>query len=66
MRLRRAKRLEDLWAELRARMIAETSAWLTDALAHPERAVHIPVIVAGSGQFPPSLSRAFWEPILFE
>ena len=66
MRFRRPKRLEDLWEELRARMIAETSGWLTDALAHPERAVRIPTIMADSGRFPPSLSRAFWEPLLAE
>ena len=45
-------------------MIAETSAWLTDALTHPENAVRIPTIPAGSGEFPPSLARAFWAPVL--
>ncbi|MCK4343162.1 MAG: hypothetical protein KAY37_15715 [Phycisphaerae bacterium] len=66
MRARRHKRGDDLWEELRARMIAETSAWLTEALTHPEQAVRIPTIPAGSGEFPPSLAHAFWEPVLVE
>lgn len=61
----RQRRLED-WDELRARLVAETSTYLTEALRHPEVAVRIPMIPAGSGRFPPSLSRAFWEPILFD
>lgn len=60
----RFRRTEDLWAELQARLVAETSAWLSEALAHPEQAVRIPTIPAGSGTFPPSLARAFWEPVL--
>jgi hypothetical protein len=66
MHRRQDKRRRDPWEELSARMVAETSAWLTDALAHPERAVHIPTIRAGSGEFPPSLAHAFWEPVLYE
>lgn len=50
---------------MRARAIAETSAFLTYHLDHPELAVAIPVIPANSGRkFPPSLTRTFWEPIL--
>jgi hypothetical protein len=64
LRLRRPARRDDLWEELQARLIAETSAFLTEALRHPELAVRIPVIPAGTGEFPPSLTRAFWEPIL--
>ncbi len=63
---RREKTGDDLWAELRARMIAETSSWITEALTHPEQAVRIPTIPAGSGTFPPSLAQAFWDPVLFE
>ena len=47
-------------------MIAETSTWLTEALEHPELAVRIPTIPAGSGEFPPSLARAFWGPVLID
>ena len=64
MRLPRFKRPDELWDELRARLVAETSEWLTDAIEHPERAVRIPVVQAGTGEFPPSLARAFWEPVL--
>jgi hypothetical protein len=66
MRFRRLKRNDELWEELRARLVAETSEWLTDALQHPERAVRIPVVPAGQGEFPPSLSRAFWGPVLLD
>lgn len=56
----------ETWEELRARLVAETSAYLTEALRHPELAVRIPMIPAGSGRFPPSLARAFWEPLLLD
>lgn len=45
-------------------MIAETSDYITTCMQHPELAVKIPVIQAGTGEFPRSLSRAFWEPVL--
>jgi hypothetical protein len=64
--LRRFKRWHETAEEQRARLVAETSAFLTEALQHPELAVRIPMIPAGSGEFPPSLTRAFWEPVLFE
>ena len=60
------KRSDAFWEEVRARMIAETSTWLTDALQHPERAVRIPVVQAGKGDFPPSLTEAFWDPVLLD
>ena len=59
-------RREESWEEMRARLIAETSIYLTEALKHPELAVRIPMIPADSARFPPSLTRAFWEPVLFE
>lgn len=52
------------YEQMRARILAETSAYLTECLRHPEYAVRIPVIRAGSGRFPPSLTRSFWESIL--
>jgi hypothetical protein len=66
MRPRRKRKQNETWEETRARLVAETSAWLTDALEHPERAVRIPTIPAGTGEFPPSMARAFWEPVLVE
>ncbi len=60
------KRRHETWEETRARLIAETSAFLTEALRRPELAVRIPMIPAGAGRFPPSLTRTFWEPVLFE
>ncbi len=55
---------DESFEELRARMIAETSAFLTEYLRHPELAVHIPAIPAGTDRFPPSFAASFWEPIL--
>ncbi len=52
--------------EMRARLIAETSAWLTECLRHPEYAVRIPLVQAGVATFPPSMTAAFWGPILTE
>lgn len=63
-RLRR-DRIETL-EELRARLIAETSAFITECLRHPELAVRIPVIQAGRGRFPPSLAEKFWRSVLDE
>ena len=63
-RLRR-RRQESYW-ELRARIVAETSAYLTECLKHPELAVHIPMIPAGSDRFPPSFSMSFWDPVLLD
>jgi len=51
--------------ELRERMIAETSDYLTLCLRRPELAVQIPMIPVETGRFPPSLSRSFWRGILF-
>ena len=66
MELRRHTKRSESWEDLRARMIAETSAYLSECLRHPELAVRIPVIPADTGRFPPSLTLAFWDPVLFE
>lgn len=60
------RRFSGSWEELRSRMIAETSAFLTFCLQHPELTIRIPVIPAGSGRFPTSMAEAFWGPILGE
>ncbi len=54
----------ETWEELRRRLVAETELFITEALRHPELAIHIPMIPSESARFPPSLSRAFWDPIL--
>lgn len=56
----------ETWEELRARMIAETSAYISECLRHPEYAVTIPVALAGTVEFPPSFCAAFWGPVLFD
>lgn len=52
--------------ELRDRSIAETSAFLTESLRHPELCVRIPIIQAGTGRFPPTMCDAFWSIALTE
>ncbi len=64
LRLRRNRR--ETYEELRARMIAETSAFLTELLRHPELAVRIPVIPASTDRFPPSFAASFWQPVLLD
>ncbi len=56
----------ETWEEMRDRLVAETSAFLTEALRHPELAVRIPMIPADSARFPSSLTSAFWDAVLFE
>lgn len=64
-RTRRNRRPDrDSYEALRERMVAETSAWVSECLRHPELAARIPVIVAGSGRFPPTLADTFWRSIL--
>jgi len=66
MHLGRGKGRTETWEELRDRLTAETSAFLTEGLRHPELAVRIPMIPADSARFPPSLTIAFWDPVLFD
>jgi hypothetical protein len=62
----RPKDRVETYEEMRARLIAETSEYLTECLRHPELAVRIPTIQAGRGRFPPSLAVAFWGRLLGE
>lgn len=59
-------RKTETYEQARARMIAETSEYITECLKRPELAVKIPVIKAGTGRFPRSLTGAFWGPVLDE
>ncbi|MBU0640485.1 MAG: hypothetical protein KKB50_16605 [Planctomycetes bacterium] len=66
MDIRLSRKRSETWEELRARLIAETSAYLSECLRHPELSVRIPMIPVGSGRFPPSLTEAFWHAVLHE
>ncbi len=66
MRLRFLPTRPETPEEMRRRILEETSAYLTLCLRRPELAVTIPVIPAGSGRFPSSMSVAFWDEILFD
>jgi hypothetical protein len=52
--------------EMRERILEETSVYITECLRRPELAVRIPIIRCGTGSFPPSLARAFWDRVLFD
>lgn len=66
MRLLKADRRLETLEQMRKRLLEETSAYLTLCLQRPELVVRIPIIPAGKGRFPPSLTETFWNPILFE
>lgn len=66
MDFRFRRRGDETAEELRQRMLAETSAYLTECLQHPELMVHIPMIPAEKDRFPPSFSMSFWDSILLE
>lgn len=66
MELRVRRKRDETYEELRVRMIAETSAYLTECLRHPEFAVYIPMVPADSNRFPPSFSMSFWDPVLLD
>lgn len=66
MHVRRQRRRDDSTEAMRRRLVEETSAYLTECLKHPELATRIPIIQAGSGRFPPSMTPAFWERVLFD
>ncbi|MCH7871890.1 MAG: hypothetical protein IID33_09345 [Planctomycetes bacterium] len=65
MRMNRAPRKET-WEQVRRRLIADTSRFLSERLERPELAVSIPAIPAGMGRFPKSMAGAFWRSVLFE
>lgn len=64
MDIRWSERRTETYEELRARLIDETSAYLSECLRHPEYAARIPTIPAGAGRFPPSFAAAFWSELL--
>jgi hypothetical protein len=64
MKPRSFRRRRDDEEQMGPRAVAETSAFITECLRHPELAVRIPMIRAGAGRFPSSFARAFWEPLL--
>lgn len=66
MDLRLRMRSAETHEEMRQRIIAETSAYLTECLRHPELAVHIPMIPADGSRFPPSFAMSFWDPVLLD
>jgi hypothetical protein len=57
---------DESWKQMHHRVIQETEQFLTECLRHPELAVRIPAIPAGSGRFPRSMTTAFWSKILDE
>ena len=46
------------------RAIAETEAYLSECLRHPERVRRIPTVRVGFGKFPKGLAAEFWSNVL--
>ena len=63
--MRRRRQRRETWEQTRARLVAETSLFLTEHLSRPELAISIPAIPAGNTKFPKSITAAFWRPVLF-
>jgi hypothetical protein len=57
---------EDLWRQIRRRILAETSAFLSTGLERPELGVSIPIIPAGRGRFGRAFAQAFWDRVFAE
>lgn len=66
MEFRLRRRRDDSYEQMRLRMLAETSAFLSECLRHPELAVRIPMIPADGDRFPPSFTMSFWDPVLLD
>jgi hypothetical protein len=49
---------------MRHRAIAQTEAFISEALLHPELAAVIPTIPVGSGTFPKNMALYFWHRVL--
>lgn len=66
MNFRFRTRDDETAEEMRQRLIAETSAYLSECLKHPELMVHIPSVPADKERFPQSFAASFWDPILLD
>ena len=60
----RMKRQIDMAALTAFRAIRETETFLEEAIRHPERHAHIPVVRVGRGAFPPAVAQSFWNEVL--
>ena len=60
----RNRQYQDVYREVRKRMIRETEEYLTELLRHPERVVRIPSIRVGHGVFTRRFAGAFWTQVL--
>ncbi len=64
MTMVRNRQSQDLYREMRKRMIRETEDYLSETLRNPERAVRIPSIQVGRGDFTRRFAGAFWTQVL--
>lgn len=55
---------EDLWQQIRRRILHETGSYLSEALQRPELGVSIPIFVVGKGSFSRPFSDEFWRQAL--
>jgi hypothetical protein len=60
----RNRQSQDIYREVRKRMIRETERFLEECLRHPEHMVRIPAIPVGRGRFSRQFAGAFWTQTL--
>ncbi len=54
----------ETWEQYRRRMLAETGAWITWALHHPDEMIDLPIKRVGEGGFPAKVGEWFWGVVL--
>ncbi len=52
------------WEMMQRRMLRETEVFLEEGLRHPDRAVRIPSIRVGEGEFLRGYADMFWSALL--
>ena len=57
----RHRPIQELYSQLRQRMMRETEQFLEEGARNPRLGVRIPRIVVGSGEFSAKFARSFWE-----
>lgn len=60
----RNRQSQDIYREVRNRMIRETERFLEECLRHPDRTLRIPAVPVGQGRFSQRFASAFWTQTL--
>jgi len=60
----RNRQSQELYREVRLRMIRETEEFLEEWLESPDGCPRIPTMIVGRGSFTPRFAEAFWNQAL--